>query len=68
MIYPSCMAEEVVKMDEATYKAFWVGYGLRYAIGAAVVLLLAAVLHAVTTVTLSRLWPPHCSKCEGARD
>lgn len=51
-------------MDEATYKAFWVGYGVRFALGAAAVLLAASVLHAVVSVALSRLWPPRCPVCE----
>lgn len=59
------MAEEVVKMDEATYKAFWITYGIRYAIGATIIILLASVTHAVTSVAMARVWPPRCSKCEG---
>lgn len=51
-------------MDEATYKAFWVGYGVRYAIGAAITILAASVLHAVVSVAAARIWPPACAECK----
>lgn len=52
-------------MDEATYKAFWVGYGVRYAIGAAAVVFLSTVLHAVVLVALNRWWGPvRCERCQ----
>lgn len=52
-------------MDESTYKAFWVGYGLKYAVGAALVVWSAAVLHACVSVALNRIWSPRCHECEG---
>ena len=48
-------------MEEEAYKAFWVSYGFKYAIFVAITIIVASIIHAVTTSVISRIWPVGCS-------